>query len=64
MNWREEYAKSLLALGNFALLVLVLNGILNPNIQWWHFVGGIFWYGICALVSWLIWRSRGGGQDG
>ncbi|MBI3328394.1 MAG: hypothetical protein HYZ81_17040 [Nitrospinae bacterium] len=64
MNWREEYAKSLLALGNFALLVLVFNGILNPNAQWWHFASGLFWYGVCALVSWLVGRSRGGGHDG
>jgi len=48
MNWREEYAKSLLALGNIALLTLVLNGILNPNARWWHFVLGFVWYGYAS----------------
>ena len=64
MNWREEYAKSLLALGNFALLVLVFNGILNPSVQWWHFVIGVIFYGACIWASWLTGRSRGGRGDG
>jgi len=64
MNWKEEYAKSLLALGNFAVLVLVLNGILNPSTQWWHFVGGFLLYGVCILGSCLLGRGGGGGRDG
>jgi hypothetical protein len=42
MNWRDEYAKSLMTLGNLALVGLVFNGILNPDARWWHFVMGGF----------------------
>jgi hypothetical protein len=45
MNWRDEYSKSLMTLGNLALVGLVFNGILNPNAQWWHFVTGMIFYG-------------------
>jgi hypothetical protein len=45
MNRRDEYAKSLMTLGNLALVGLVFNGILNPNARWWPFVMGILFYG-------------------
>ena len=31
MNWRGEYAKSLMTFGNLALVGLFFNYILNPN---------------------------------
>ena len=46
MDWREEYAKSLMTLGNLALVGLFFNGILNPNTHWWHYVIGFAWYGM------------------
>jgi hypothetical protein len=64
MNWREEYAKSLMTLGNLALLGLVFNGILNPNTQWWHLVFGGVFYGACIWASWVVGRGRGGREDG
>jgi hypothetical protein len=64
MNWRDEYAKSLMTLGNLALVGLVFNGILNPNAQWWHFIAGMIFYGVCIWGSWLLGRSRGGRNDG
>jgi len=64
MNWREEYAKSLMTLGNLALLGLAFNGILNPNAQWWHFVIAIAFYGACVWISWLIGRDRRGRGNG
>jgi hypothetical protein len=64
MNWREEYAKSLMTLGNLALLGLAFNGILNPNAHWWHFVIAIVFYGACVCISWLIGGDRGGREDG
>jgi len=47
MNWREEYARSLMTWGNLALVGLFFNGILNPNTHWWHYVRGFAWYGMC-----------------
>ena len=64
MNWREEYAKSLMTLGNLALLGLAFNGILNPNARWWHFAIAVVFYGACVWISWLIGRGRGGRDDG
>jgi hypothetical protein len=64
MNRRDEYAKSLMTLGNLALVGLVFNGILNPNARWWHFGMGILFYGTCLWISWLLGRSRGGGHNG
>ena len=64
MNWREEYAKSLMTLGNPVLVGLVFNGILNPSAQWWHFATGMTFYGSCIWASWLLVHSRGGGDDG
>jgi hypothetical protein len=64
MIWREEYAKSLMTLGNLALVGLVFNGILNPNAQWWHFATGMIFYGACVWASWVLGRSRGGRGDG
>jgi hypothetical protein len=63
MNWREEYAKSLMTLGNLALVGLFFNGILNPNTHWWHYVIGFAWYGMCIWASWLLGRGNGG-EDG
>jgi hypothetical protein len=62
MNWREEYAKSLMTLANLALVGLFFNGILNPNIHWWHYLIGFAWYGISVWASWLLGLSRGGGD--
>ena len=63
MNWREEYAKSLMTLGNLALVGLVFNGILNPKTHWWHYVIGFAWYGMRIWASWLLGRGIGG-DDG
>jgi hypothetical protein len=60
MNWREEYAKSLMTLGNLALVGLFFNGILNPNPHWGHYVIGFAWYGMCVWASGLLGRGRGG----
>lgn len=40
VEWREEFSKSLLQLGNFAMLALAFNAALNPNAQWSHILGG------------------------
>jgi hypothetical protein len=64
MNWREEYAKSLMTLGNLAIVGLVFNGILNPNAQWWQFATGLLFYGACIWISWLLGQGRGGRDDG
>lgn len=58
MDWREEFSKSLLGLGNFAILALFFNGVFNPAWRWWHAVGGIGFYVACLLVSYAVTRRR------
>jgi hypothetical protein len=68
MNWREEYAKSLMTLGNLALVGLFFNGILNPNTHWWHYIIDFAWLRYRFCLVWNVylgklatraWQSRG-----
>jgi len=56
MNWREEFSKSLLQLGNFAILAVVFNGFFNPQWRWWHLLIGFGAYGVCLLISYRLSR--------
>lgn len=56
MIWRDEFSKGLIQLGNFCVLVLILNGVLNPKWNWRFAIAGIVGYFSCLGISYFIGR--------